>query len=151
MARYVLNTGTVALAAATTKSLILLNPNITVRVTEVGISFDSATSNPSCKVDLYRTTTNGSPAGTTGAPVEVDDPFGNTDTNSSLVNLTTEPTAIEILRSWYVTPTGGVLVVPFSFGFEPQASGFQSFRVGLRVTTPASTTPNCVAYLEYQT
>lgn len=150
MARtYTVNSGAIALSASATKSLILLNPTISYVVTELGISFNAAAATAAVTVDLYRTTTLGSPAGTTATFVKENmgaDTASSNATASSLVNLTTEPTTVEIIRSFYVQPFGGLVVLQFPLGREPQMTGTSSNRIGVRVTTPASTTPSAEAW-----
>ncbi|MEK6443646.1 hypothetical protein [Pseudonocardia sp. T1-2H] len=142
---YTVNSGSIALSASATKSLILLNPTITFCVTEVGISFDSSASSAAVTVDLYRTTTLGAPAGTTATFVKENanaDSSSSNATASSLVNLSAEPTAVEVIRSFFVQPFGGLVVLQFPLGREPQMTGTTTQRLGLRVTTPGAVTPN---------
>jgi hypothetical protein len=148
---YTINSGAVALSASATKSLILINPTTSYVITELGISFDSSASSAAVTVDLYRSTTIGSPAGTAATVVKENGSADSAASNtSSLVALTTEPTAVEILRSFYVQPYGGLVVLQFPLGREPQMSGTSTQRIGLRVTTPASVTPNAKAWLAFE-
>lgn len=150
MARtYTVNSGSVALSASTTKSLILVNPTITYRVTELGISFNASAATSAVTVDLYRTTTLGSPTGTAATLVNDNDSAdsGSSNTTSSLVNLTAEPASVQIIRSFYVQPFGGLVVIQFPLGREPMMSGTSTNRIGVRVTTPAATTPSATAWL----
>ena len=150
MARtYTVNSGAVALSASATKSLILLNPTVTYILTELGISFDAAAAVAAVTVDLYRTTTLGSPAGTTATYVKENtqaDSASSNATASSLVALSAEPTAVEILRSWYMQPFGGLVILQCPLGREPQMSGTSTQRVGIRVTTPTGVSPNAKSW-----
>lgn len=150
MARtYTVNSGAIALSASTPKTLILINPTITFRVTELGISFNASAATNAVTVDLYRTTTLGSPGGTAATFVRDNDSAdtGSSNTASSFVNVTPEPTAVEIIRSFYVQPFGGLVVIQFPLGREPMMSGTSTNRIGVRVTTPAATTPSVTAWL----
>lgn len=151
MARtYTLNSGAVALSASATKSLLLINPTVSYVVTELGVSFDAAATTSAVLVDLYRTTTIGSPAGTSTTPVRENASADSAASATGLVSLTTEPTAVELIRSFYVQPFGGLVVLQFPLGREPQMSGTSANRIGVRVTTPASTTPNARAWLAFE-
>lgn len=162
MAKYSISVGPLSVGTASiTKTLLLLNPNISVWATEVGVSFDGSASGnsgaPGVRVDLYRTTTIGTPAAAAGDTfaagnsVRVNQPVGAQSACTWMRNLTTEPTAVEVIKTWFVAPAGGVLVVPFPTADEPQASGTSSNRIGLRVVT-GGTAPsaNVAAYLEYR-
>lgn len=147
---YVVPSGSVTLSASATKSLWLINPATPgLRLTEVGISFDASTASVAPRVEIYRTTTLGSPAGTTTTPVRVNAPLEIAAQSTALTALTTDPTAVEVLRQWFVQPGGGLLVVQYPLGREPAAAGGGQ-RIGLRVITPAAVTPNAVSYGEFE-
>lgn len=147
---YVIQTGSVALSGNATKSLILINPaTVGFRITELGISFDQSSSATAVRVDLYRVVTIGSAAGGTATIVKANSPSDAAAQSTGLTALTTEPTTVEILRSWFIQQFGGLLVLPFPLGREPAAAGTGQ-RLGLRAITPASVTPNTVAYLEFE-
>jgi hypothetical protein len=59
----------------------------------------------------------------------------------------TEPTTTDLIRTWMVTPAGGLLVIQFPLGDEPIVA--PSARLGLRVITGASTTPNAASYIVF--
>lgn len=151
MSIYTITTGSPVptLTGASTKTLILLNPNVTFRVNEIGVSFDGSAAAQAIRVDLYRTLTLGTPAGTTGSPYKYSESEGPSPQCTSLVNLTTEPTAVKVLKSWFVSPAGGLLVIPFPQPGGLGMSGTSNDNLGLRVTTPASVTPSAAAYIEW--
>lgn len=147
---FVIQTGSVALSASTTKSLIIVNPAVVgFRLTELGISFDASTAVTAVRMDLYRVVTIGSAAGSTATVVKANTPLDVAAQSTGLVTITTEPTTVEILRSWFVQPAGGLFAIQFPLGREPAAAGTGQ-RIGLRYTTPASVTPNSVTYLEWE-
>jgi hypothetical protein len=148
---YTVQTGSVALSASATKSLWLIAPaTVDFVLTEFGISFDASTASTAIRVDLYRTTTLGSPAGTTGTLVPSNNPDGHAALSTALTALSAEPTTVQIIKSWFVQPTGGLLVMQHPLGREPAATVTNAGRLGLRAVTPAAVSPNCVAYAEWE-
>jgi hypothetical protein len=144
-------------AAATTlsstagaHSLILLNPVNTLIISEVGISFNASAPTAGVEFDLYRTTTVGSPAGTTTTPVRANCQPDQAATTTALTVLTTEPTAVELIRPWYLQPFGGPYVFQYPLGREPDATGALTQRLGLRYTTVSGVTPSCLTYIEIE-
>jgi hypothetical protein len=69
---------------------------------------------------------------------------------TAIAALTAEPSAIEIIRTWYVQPFGGLVMVQFPLGREPRGVGGSGNRIGLRVTTATGSTPNARAYIEIE-
>lgn len=148
MALYGTRTGSVALTASATKSLWLLNPATDFFVlAQFSVALDAAAAAAGVGIELYRTTTLGSPAGTTATFPKVNR-IGDAaaPTTTGLVNLTTEPTAVEVLADWFLQPFGGLLDMQYPLQREPLAAAAGQ-RIGLRYTTPASVTPNCRAYV----
>jgi len=139
-----------ALSASSTKSLILINPTNTFLVTELGISFNASSASAGVLFEVYRTTTIGSPTGTSYTPIKGNYSSDQSATVTALTNLTAEPTAIEILRTWYLQPFGGPYVFPFPLGRELMMSGTSSQRIGLRYTGVTGVTPNVVSYMEVE-
>ena len=148
-AQYSVTTGAVTLTAASTKSLILLNP-VTNRavVTEVSISLNGSAAGTAVQFDLYRTNTLGTPAGTTGTE-NVLDPATQAATTTSLTALSTEPTSVFVLDSWEVQELGGLIVIQYPLGREPVLAAAGA-RVGIRYTTAAATTPVCVCTVWFE-
>ena len=142
-AQFSVTTGKLTLTTGATKSLWLLNP-VTNRavITEISISMDASAAAPGVQFDLYRVNSLGSAAGTAGTENPLD-PASQAATTTSLTALSTEPTSVFVLDSWYLQPLGGLIVVQYPLGREPVAAAAGS-RVGLRYTTGAET-PDCVA------
>ncbi|MEV0090453.1 hypothetical protein [Streptomyces sp. NPDC050738] len=137
------------LTASATKSLVLLNPAVSgIRLSEIGVSFDGSATATGVQIDLYRTATLGSPAGTTTTPAKLTDESLPTAGTTALSALTTEPTSVTVLRSWMVSPFGGLLVLQEVLDREVGTAPAGA-RLGLRYTTAAAVTPGCVAYMAW--
>lgn len=150
MSTYVVSCASTALSASTTQSVVLINPaTIAYKITELSISFDGAAAATAVEVDLYRTTTVGSPAGSSTTPIKVGSPNATTAQSTALTALTVEPTAVEILRRWFVSPASGLLLLQHPLGREPGAAGAGQ-QIGMRVITPSGVTPHAVGYLEFE-
>jgi hypothetical protein len=149
VALYGLRTGSVALSAAATKSMWLLNPTTEYfLVAQMSVSFDSAAAALGIGVELYRTTTLGSPAGTAGTLIKVNR-VGDTGAASSTLPLTAlsaEPSAVEVLAEWFLQPFGGAIDLQFPFMREPLAAAAGQ-RIGLRCVTQAGVTANARSYV----
>jgi hypothetical protein len=140
--------GSITLSASATKSLWLLNPATDFFVlAQFAVSFNASASSSTVAVELYRTTTLGSPTGTTATFAKVNR-VGDAaaPTTTGLVNLTAEPTAVEVLADWEIQPFGGVLDIQYPMQREPIAASAGQ-RIGLRCTTPAATTPGVRSYV----
>lgn len=148
MTTYGTRTGSVALTASSTKSLWLINPATDQFViAQMGISFNASASSATVGIELYRTTTLGTPAGTTAVWTKIQ-PVADAaaPTSTGLTALTTEPTAVEVLADWEIQPFGGVLDLQYPLQREPTAAAAGQ-RIGLRYVTPAGVTPNVRAYV----
>lgn len=147
IARFTMRTGSSPLTAASTKSLILLNPGSReITLTEFAVSFDGSAAAASIGLEIYRVTTVGSPAGTTGVAVSS---FQGMPVAlaSGLVNLTTEPTTVEVMKEWFLTPFGGTLHIQSPLGREVINT---TSRLGLRYVTPTGVSPNARAFFEWE-
>lgn len=146
MALYTARVSAVALAAATTKTLaqIVAGSGKPLRLIEVGISFDGISGSAvPVAVDLLRQTT----AGTSAALTLVQEsPQTEAPVATALGTITAEPTAGDIVRSWYVTPAGGLFVMQFPLGREPVVG--VSGRLGIRCN--AAAVVNATAYLVFE-
>lgn len=121
-----------ALGSAAAKSLILLNPvTDAFRICEIWLSCGANAAQTDIAAELYRVTTVGSAAGTTGT-VRADDPAQAAATTTALTALTTEPTTVTTLREMYFPVNQGLVIIPFPLGREPIAAAAGS-RVGLRI------------------
>ena len=134
MAIYTVNANG-ALVANTTKSMILLNPVAKLLITHLDVSFDESAAAKGVRVDLYRVTTLGSAAGTSQTPKKFYEPDGASAV-TTLVNLTTEPTAVDVIQSWYVQPFGGLLPLDAVLDHEVGAAAGGA-RLGLRWVNPS--------------
>jgi hypothetical protein len=132
---YSMRTGKVstgALGAGGTKSFILLNPVTDKgRLCEIWLSFGATADQVDVAWELYRTTTLGSPGVTAGTVVKYD-PNDEASAWTGLVDLSVEPTAVEVLIGGYLTLNKGLLVVQYPLGREPVGVGGGA-RIGLRV------------------
>jgi hypothetical protein len=140
-----------ALTASTTKTLVYINPAVVdIVINEISISFDSPSAATAIEVDLYRTTNATSAAGPSFTPVKTTKPGsgGTAAQSTALINLTVEPTAIEVVRTYFISPASGLMVLQFPLGKEPAALGGGQ-PIGLRVVTPAGVTPHALAYLDF--
>jgi hypothetical protein len=148
-AQFNVNADAVALSAAATKSLWLLNP-VTNKflIKEIGVSFDQAAAEVAVKVQLCRVVTIGSAAGSAFTPSPYD-PGTQAATTTALTNLTTEPTTYLPFKGWYIQPAGGLFVVQFPLGIEPPGLAAGA-RWGLRAITPTGVTSNCCAYVDFE-
>jgi hypothetical protein len=124
-----------ALVANTTKSLILLNPVAKLSLTHIDISMDGSAAAAGVRFDLYRVTTLGSAAGTTATVIKT---YASDSASAvtGLTALTTEPTAVEVVQSWYVQPFGGLLPLDAVLDHEVVAPAAGS-RIGLRYVNPS--------------
>ncbi len=139
--RYSISSGTIALPAASTRTIILLNPAVSeVAITELWVGFDMSAANLGCAVQLYRTTTLGTPTGTTATIVK-ENPSSSASQSSGLTNLSAEPTAIEIMRDVYIPPNGGAVIIEFPLGREPTGAAAGQ-RIGVRIITQSGVSPD---------
>jgi hypothetical protein len=149
VALYSTRTGLInPLTASATKSLWLLNPvSDFFVIAQVAGSFKASAASDTVGMELYRTTTLGTPAGTTATFSKVNR-VGDAaaPTTTGLVNLTTEPTAVEVLADWEIQPFGGLLDVQYPLQREPIGAAAGQ-RIGLRVITPAAVTPGVRSYV----
>jgi hypothetical protein len=149
MALYSVRTGKVTLTSGATQSLLLLNPAVVnVKVRGVSVSLDGSAGAAAVQFDLYRTSTVGSPAGTAVTPAQGYEADGAAQ-SSCLSVLTTEPSAVTVLDSWYVQPFGGLAVLQWPFGAEPVGKGGGN-RVGVRYVAPSGVTPDCLCAVWFE-
>ncbi|MCX5239821.1 hypothetical protein OG824_31930 [Streptomyces prunicolor] len=146
---YTVTTAKITLTASATKSLILLAPGTPgLRLTELGVSLDGSSALQGVQIDLYRVATLGSPAGSSATPAKLTDDSTPAATATALTALSAEPTSVTILRSWMVSPFGGLLALQEVLDREVGAITSGS-RLGLRYTTASGVTPGCVAYMGF--
>lgn len=140
--------GVLTLSASATKSLWLLNPVTDFFViAQLSASFKATASSDTVAVELYRTTTLGSPTGTSATITKINRVAdAAAATTTGLVNLTAEPTAVEVLADWEIQPFGGLIDLQYPLQREPIAVAAGQ-RLGLRCTTPAGVTPGVRSYV----
>jgi hypothetical protein len=135
-----------ALSASTTRTLIQVIPasDRPVKLLELGCSFDGVdgTKEP-VLVELVRESTGGTASALTLVKDQEQSSQAIVATARSGFS-STEPTTGDVLRSWEVTPAGGLLVVQWPLDREPMAL---SNRLAVRVTTGSGVTNNVVAYM----
>lgn len=158
-ARYVVMHGPVALVASQTKTVVnLLSSAADVPLlTEIGVSIgDTSTTLTPVRVDLCLSTQGVVGTGTAFTPLQVYGGDTAAPNVTALVNYSVEPTTLTPIRSWYVNPASGLLVIQFPLGREPTprvsgATGGNLYKaLALRLTTGAATTSPAVAYMEYE-
>lgn len=150
MAQFTVNTGTIALSASATKSLILLNPVTNkAKLTAIKFSLDGSAAAAGIKFEAYRVVTIGSAAGTTGT-VNQTDVSDQAATTTALTALTTEPTTVAVLDGIYLQQIGGLYVLQGPLGREEVVLAPAGARVGFRAVTPAgiSADVDATAYFE---
>jgi hypothetical protein len=142
------NTADVALAAATAKTILQLATPATRRawLKEASISFKSITqTDVPVLVQLRRQSTAGTATAIVSANVAPDVEGHPAALCSASENATVEPTTGVIVKEWYITPIGGVLVYQLPLGDEIEMA-ISSF-LGMVVTAPQI--ENCRGYLKF--
>lgn len=149
---YSITTASTSTTSGTTRSMWLLNPVTNpITVCEVGLSFDSSAAATAVEVDLYYTTSVGTPAGSTPTTVKWSDQNAPAATTTSLASLTTEPTTVVKMASWFIQPFGGTWTIQYPLQREwGAAAGGTANRLGLRVITPSGVTPNVISYVVWE-
>jgi hypothetical protein len=139
-------TGSAALSAATTTYLFGVVGAATAdgETNSVDISFDAGTLGQGIKVELFRAT-GGIPTATTYTALRLNGEAQARASNMASVwvaPVTTTPTGLTVIKTWYVPNTSGQLVqLPHAKGHYiiPAANNW----MGLRVVTPSGVNPNC--------
>src|SRR5262245_46756197 len=133
---YTVRTGATALAANSTKSVILIPPASSsyFSITEVGVMvLDTSATLAAVVWELYAVTSLGSPAGTSFTPVLIQRGTGSVaQTGSTLINLSAEATTVEVMKEFATDPKSGLVVIQYPLGREPQSFSGTSNRLGLR-------------------
>lgn len=148
----VLETPFAATAGAKTALLVIPGANSGIIPVEFGISFDgvTATAVPAL-VELVSSTqaTAGTPTGTpTVTQIRGRVTGGEAPTASG--RYSAEPTVLVRHKAWYVRQDGGLLIVQFPLGREPETddSGGAIKAYGIRVNVSANV--NVMAYMEVE-
>lgn len=140
---------TATLSASTTRTIVqILAGTQPLRVKELGVSFDGTDASLTpIQVDLVRQTSGGTASATSQVPLEQQE-IGPTSLTTYRAGFSsTEPTTTDVIRSWYVTPAGGLLVMQFPLGDEPVVGS--AGRLAIRCITGSGTTPNVAAYIVF--
>lgn len=132
----------IALAAATPLVTLVVYPTASTRrmaVNEIAVTFNgtTATATPAI-VRLVRTTTapTGSPTACTQGPTPMDASSPASLCTGFMPTWTTGPTVTSILRTWYVSPTSGI-VLQLPLGLEADSPSTASNGFGIQVVAPA--------------
>lgn len=104
------------------------------------ISFNGSAAGAAILCELCRVSTNGTGAASPPTPKKVD-PNLNAATGATVLhNHSAEPTLVDILENYYVSPNSGLLVIQYPLGEEYVAiEGGDRFSI--RITTAAGITP----------
>jgi hypothetical protein len=141
-----------ATAGAKTALLALAGANAGLLVVEFGISFDGVTASAvPALVELVSTTA--ATAGTSGETPTITQTRGRVtggEPPTGGSKYSAEPTVLVRHKAWYVSPNGGLLVVQFPLGREPETddSGGTIRGYGIRVNVSANV--NVMSYLEVE-
>lgn len=137
-------------AANTTKSLVSVSApaNHELLVTEISVSADGTSGTAlALHVELCRWDDSTAGTSTSATPVQTRGAAKTTQATAAH-SFTAEPTALTVIRSWFLTPNMGVLVVQFPLGREPMSGDGTGLLI--RVNNPTSgTTVNLRGYIEY--
>ena len=144
----------IALSASAIKSVLSVAAGAkSVILKEIGISFDGTSSTAGkVKVQLCQSTQAGTGTKTTATPVQV---RGKPQAAlaSGFVNFTVEPTALTVVKEWFIDSTTG-FVEQFVLGGEPESdntnAGTACLAWVLRCVTPSGVSPNFVGYVEFE-
>lgn len=141
MARYSAFLQGAALSGGATKTVLQLTAGAQVqpRIVQATISFDGSTATAPVRVDMLRQTSAGS-GGSSFTPL-LWNPDDGAAVSTVLTGLTGEPTASDVLDTFLVPANNGLYVLQYPLLREPKIG--KSGRIGWRVVTPASVTPNC--------
>ncbi len=122
--RFTVNTAEIAMVAATLKTVLQVSPAADQKITIAswGVSFDGiiVTEEPAL-VQLVRSTSAGTGAGSPPVGRPLDDDFGGTIQTTVAHNFSAEPTLGSIVDSFTVHPQG-LYQVWFPMGWEPKVS-----------------------------
>lgn len=139
--------GDIALAAATAKTVLsyIASSGGVFRLIELSASFDGVTATAiPVTVELCRSTEAGAGTATSHTCAQSGGPT-RTIQGTAKRNYTAEPTVLTVLKRWKVRPDGGLLVLQFPLGREPEQVVTVN-ALSLRVTAAAIV--NFQGYLE---
>jgi hypothetical protein len=141
-----------ALVGGAAKTLVNIISGATVSpvITEMSAGFDGVTASAvPVLVELgYSTQAGAGTPGTSPTPTQIRG--RGTAVCTAGESYSAEPTALTAFKQWLVTPNGGLLVIQFPLGREPQPdlSGGTNKAIFLRCNAPANV--NTRGYLEHE-
>jgi len=148
-ARYVINSGVVALTGTTAKTLANIINSATgmIRLVEFGVTTDGVTTTAvPARLDLCTSTqaTAGTAGGSTIAQIG-----GRTRTVQATAGYayTVEPTVLTVVKSWYIPQLMGSLIIQSPLGREYE---FTDASDGLCLRLTPSATVNALCYMEFE-
>lgn len=137
-------TGSIAQGATTTIGVVVPpTTNLDGEFSDLDISFDGAMSvtNLAIRADLIVTTA--TTAGTPGSGVTIN-PYrpGGVGSGATATGPYAAEPSLTVIRSWYVNPSSGLLVIQFPLGRGPKliAGTSPANKTGIRLVTPATMT-----------
>lgn len=117
-----------------------------LRVVRYGVSFQgSDVTQAPVKVELVRQTNQGT---STDLPIVQQDENGTAALATARSTFTQEPTAAAVLEAHFLTPAGGNLIEPFTYGTDDMPVVAPGGRLAIRVLAPA--TVSAVAFLVFE-
>jgi len=149
-ARYTVESnGDIALSAATAKTILnwISGSNALSRVVELSVSFDGVTSTAEpVTVELCSSTQATAGTSTSHTIAQSGGPT-RTAQGTAQRNYTAEPTVLTVLKRWLIRADGGLLLIQFPLGREPEQITTAD---GLCVRCTAPATVNAQGYLEVE-
>ncbi len=146
MSIFIARTSAVTLTASTTLSLVqVVASTKPLRIKEIGISFNGTDSTKEpIQLDILRQTS----AGTSSSLTLVENQeIGETALATALQTFSAEPSAGDILRSWYISPAGTTWAFQWPMGDEIIVG--PSGRLGIRAITASGVTPKVLPYIVF--
>lgn len=143
--------GAVALSAATAKSIlgVKAHANSGLQVKGIEVAFDGVTASAvPVLVELCYATFGANSPGTNSTSTTPRQTYGRSLTAgfTSGKTWTTEPTTLTVIRELLLSPNGGVLVLQYPLGQEPDCALGEGFVV--RCTAPATVNVRATMHVE---
>lgn len=119
---------------------------------EFAISFDGVTASAvPCLVELCQSTqATAGTAGTSTTPVQIRGRATSGSAPTAGYNYTAEPTALTKIKSWYVSPNGGLFIYPVPLGREIECDSSAGTIRALAIRITPSATVNVHGYMEVE-
>jgi len=140
------------LTANTARSVLGVQANAAfgVDLRKFEIAFDGSSAATPVLVELCSATFGANPPGTNSTSVTPQQVYGRTTASgvTAASGWTTEPTVLTVLKSYLLTPNGGLLIEEFApdHGYDsPVSQGFV-----IRCTSTTGVTPNVRATMEFE-